>query len=173
MIFCIVIGIASLLVIIASLEVQRCFQKKIDYEKIQKISKTWKMMVENIFNKHAVYYIQRRYTTRPKCDKCDKNRNVDAVCPDGTIVKVPCSCQKCDIDYDVGNFLNNVKCLCWSDGHISYYPESSYSDSCHFVSLEEAIKEYDVYKWDYDCFLFTSKEEAEKFAEYLRKNERK
>lgn len=175
MVFWIVISIVTLLVIIASIEVQGCIQKKIDYEKIKRKSDVWNILVNGIFDKQKVYYIQKSLTRLSKCDKCDKNREVDAVRPDGTTVKVKCSCDKFITDYEVANFVKRVNFICCKNGYIQYYANSSPYNPYHFSIYDDAIKNYEnpsSYS-NYNEYLFTSKDDAEKFAEYLRKIEGK
>lgn len=152
-------------------ELEREKQRILDNAKNEIYNATLKDLFENCEYFSKIYRIDTTYVKRPKCDRCDENRELTVVDCYGRKHKVSCKCvnQKCiyiaeentraqiyvQKDAEKDNFLFRI---------------NEDSDYCYGrkISKEEVLEKFDKdkVKGYYNTY-FTTLEEAQKYANYL------
>lgn len=120
------------------------------------------------------YKVKENTIPKAKCNSCDDKRKIEIRMPDGTMRKIDCSCNKNIYSYTVEEvpilnmttykkdkeiviYLNYVA---WDERLEKVSPEKIYN------KFEDVKKVDDRYHSLYSVF-YTSKEEAQKHADYL------
>lgn len=132
-----------------------------------------------------MWYVEPLSELIPKCNLCDEERKVDFKSVSGKIIKGNCECNKYrkvyNVKYTKIKELNFYK----SDRDKKFvltpkYESQSYDDSYFKLETKELIKNFEVEKVsEYKCYGsyggftgFATKEECQKYCDWLNENEK-
>lgn len=147
------------------------------------LTSTLQELTDKMFECQDLYEVSINYEEHPKCDYCDKDRHLIAKDILGREYKVECKCSKHIKKYYVQKA--NVK-ICWvkrDDSEKLCFRVKTSRDGCWenttFEYINGKVESNNIYeKFDennlpkcYYIVWFTSKEEAQKYADYLNKME--
>ena len=156
-------------------------RKEQDLEKTL-LNKRVEEILKPFVEKSTIWRIDYEYIAGDKCDKCDKDRNIEFISPLGRKMKEKCTCAKgfyvrypkksnmksltlYQSIYKPYNLQSSEKweVLSWEDGYMKFemdrYIEdlSEYDENTLFADL------------DYTNVAFAKQEDCQKFADYLNK----
>lgn len=155
-------------------ELEEEYQNKIDNLEREFNRKKIEDLIPDAMLKQ-LYYIEAGYIEQKKCPLCDENREYTITTPDGIKHKIPCKCKKDIRKYCVEKtsrkkleiYKRNVN----TNSNLFLYQQSDYvyitTDDDHIL---DKFDEKNIPENRYSTF-FTSKEEAQKYADYLNKKE--
>lgn len=133
-----------------------------------------------IFNKYnkvfkKIYTISYNYCPRPKCNLCDENREYEIITPDGLKHKIACKCKEKMTVYKVVEDSNIIYLVFKNRGSekIQIRLKYFYHDNAHYIDNEDLIEKFDENNIPQSPYgaIFASKEEAQKYCDYLNKLE--
>lgn len=153
----------------------------------------YKTTIEDLFKdaleESALWFADRKPHQKPKCNKCDKERNWVLTWPNGEVTKKPCDCSKPDYWYEPTETW--ISLLKYKVNDSRYPSERYYRLDKSYQNTSES--RYDSYSYDdfgiqfvYDKFCddviekheqlryhqkvgFKSKEECQKYCDWLNK----
>jgi hypothetical protein len=158
-------------------ELERKFKDIENEFKKEKISKFIKDLQEYLGQTY--YKIKEKDIPKAKCGACDDKRKIEVKMPDGTMRKIDCSCNERIYFYTVEEvpifnittykkdkeIVIYLNYLAWDERLENISPEKIYN------KFEDVKKANDRYHSLYSVF-YTSKEEAQKHADYLNELKR-
>lgn len=121
-----------------------------------------------------LYYIGTTYIEQKKCPLCDENREYTITTPDGEKHKIPCKCKNHICKYFVTEAIQKQFRIYKSyksatDSNLFLYCGDDYlSITTNDGTILDKFDEKNIPENMYRTF-FTSKEEAQKYADFLNK----
>lgn len=154
-------------------ELEEEYQNKLDnLEREFYRKKIYDLIPEKFFD--PLYHISVTSIEQKKCPLCDENREYTITTPDGKKHKIPCKCKKYISKYIVQEGKDKILYI-YKDYDKDIYSKLRLDIGDEFLwKIELNNKILDKFdetnpparKWD---VYFTSKEEAQKYADYLNK----
>lgn len=162
---------------------------KLKYEVEEEKRNARYLPIKKLFENFQIEYYQvySHYEKNEKCDKCDEDRKLTIIDCYGRKHKVDCPCNdKKHIEYSISTkYVIGISSISNRNGelkvwfYLDYRPdrreEDCYYSSGTFIN-DKIIKKFDEMTQEqkdkeYQDWYFTTKEEAQKYAEYLRSKE--
>jgi len=151
--------------------------------------------VNNMVEGCNVWYASNEAFQKPKCNTCNKDRKLVAKFPDGTESIKDCKCSKLDYSYipmlselrtikltkyysDYSNdrkfYLNSYR-EPNEDSHYSYdnYGSADFKITHIYEKFDDSVIEYHGNKSYGECLGFKTKEECQKYCDWLNSNNKK
>lgn len=145
-------------------------QKKISKDQ-EKFYKKFEQLVSSLFlTKKIVYIVDKEWKYIEKCNKCNENRQVEAVVNDGSKFFVDCSCKRARYFYNIKKFHSKdlvskiIDIRITKEGYLLFDGYNAYE---RIIDKESD----DAYNNRYDKLMFLHKEQAEKYAEIMNKRQ--
>lgn len=146
-------------------EVERIRREAVDEAKKDRLTQLLEGM------RHTVYTVDYEYENKPKCDKCNDDRNVEYTTPLGRVAHEACLCKKTIKNHFVKE-MQAFRISLNSQGDAlltGFYDEfRDESIKIHDIMGSE-VKNEDVREWKP---YFETKERAESYCEWANKNRR-
>ena len=160
-------------------EVRKIDDVKRDLE-IKKKNLIWEVRKERLSTlmkdfEIIMYQADDSYIELPKCNKCDKNRKLKFISPLGKEMSEPCECDKKKLlyipeEYICSEFKINSQDTNKLSAWYKIYEEKDYDYYKHTDYCETIYNDDMKYKDLTSRIYFKSKEECQKYCDWLNKN---
>lgn len=150
-------------------------QEKNEVERIRReaVSEAKKTRLDSLLEgmRHTVYTVDYEYENKPKCDKCNDDRNVEYTTPLGRVAHEACLCKKTIKNHFVKEVpAYQIRLNSQGDALLTGFHDEFRDNSIRIDDIMGSdVKNEDVREWEP---YFNTKERAENYCEWANKNRR-
>lgn len=155
-------------------------KRELEFERVNMVDKVRKERLSSLMKHYEILMYQAgyKYVKAPKCNKCDSNRRIEYKTPLGKKAYEDCNCNESETVFVPEEYLASEFRLnrdgdsvgFWYKRKSAYDDEDLYSYSSSTYASEIYSEEMDFAKLNrYETF-FKTKEECQKFCDYLNEH---